>query len=118
MPEKIKPKLFTMKVDEVELRRWHKFAKKKGKPLSDIIKMMMRGQELPADAPIKKTPPKRKYTNVDPDLLFEINAIGNNLNQISRRVNQGEKFDVLPTLVAMEAHLSELVNAHQVSSKG
>ncbi|MBD3806839.1 MobC family plasmid mobilization relaxosome protein [Sulfuricurvum sp.] len=110
--EASKPKLFTMKVNETELRRWQKFAKSKGKPLSDIIKMIMRGQELPADAPIKKTP-KRKYTTVDPNLLFEINAIGNNLNQIARRVNQGDKFDVLLLLVAIEKKLERLLNAHQ-----
>jgi len=44
----------------------------------------MHGEELPKSVPVKKEP-KRTYTKVDPKLLREINAIGNNINQISRR---------------------------------
>ena len=109
----MKPKLFTMKVEPELLAKWHHFAKSKNKPLSDIIKLLMRGEELPQSVPVKKEP-KHKYPKVDPKLLREINAIGNNLNQISRRINEGQKFDAVIELSAIEQQLERVLNAHQV----
>lgn len=105
-----KPKLLTMKVDEEEKSRWQKLASDRGVSLAELIRTKL--DDLPP--PQKKRQPK-PIIEVDPNLLFEVNAIGNNLNQIARRLNQGEKFDVLPLLVAIEAHLMEAVNAHKVS---
>ena len=107
-------KLFTMKVKESELEKFHQFAKSRGKPLSEIIKTLLRNQPLPEAVP-KKNTPKRKYTEVDPKLIFQLSAIGNNLNQIARRLNSGEKVKVLPVLLSMEQELERLRNAHQVS---
>ena len=42
---------------------------------------------------IKNTPIPRQiamYKHVDPKLLYEIRKIGNNINQIARRLNQGQ----------------------------
>jgi len=64
------------------------------------------------DSPSKKR--KRKYSDVNPLLIREINAIGNNLNQISRRVNENQKFDVVVELASIEAQLESLLNAHQI----
>ena len=43
-------------------------------------------------------------------LLSELSRIGNNLNQIARSINQGEKRLVLAELVAIESELKELRN--------
>ena len=43
-------------------------------------------------------------------LLSELSRIGNNLNQIARSINQGEKRLVLTELVAIENELKELCN--------
>jgi len=106
MTEK-KTKLLTMNVTEAEKQKWKQIAKDRGVTLTDLIRTKL--DDLPT--PRKKRP--KQVIEVDPDLLFEVNAIGNNLNQIARRLNQGEKFDVLPLLVAIEAHLMEAVNAHK-----
>ena len=104
-----KPKLLTMKTTDEEKAKWQKLAGDRGMTLAELIRTRL--DDLPT--PRKKRQPK-PIIEVDPALLFEVNAIGNNINQIARRLNQGEKFDVLPTLMAMEAHLTELVNAHKV----
>ena len=109
----MKPKLFTMKVAPELLKKWHHFAKSKEMPLSDVIKKLMNGEKLPENVPPKKEP-KRKFSNVDPILIREINAIGNNLNQISRRVNEGQKFDAIIHLQSIEKQLEKLINANQV----
>ena len=106
-------KLFTMKVKAEVLASWHQFAKSRNKPLSDIIKLLMSNQKLPKKVKIRQQS-KRKYSAVDPTLLFEINAIGNNINQLSRRVNEGQKFDVLIVLKSIEQQLERLLDAHQI----
>ena len=111
--EKKKPKLFTMKVEPELLAKWHHFAKSKNKPLSDIIKLLMNSEDLPESVPVKTTP-KRKYADVDPKLLREINAIGNNLNQISRKLNEGQKFDAIIELSSIEQQLERLLHAHKI----
>jgi len=45
------------------------------------------------DAEIKSPPRPRQitiYKQTDPQLLYEIRKIGNNLNQIARKLNQGQ----------------------------
>jgi hypothetical protein len=81
--------------------------------LSDVIKRLMNGEELPETVPVKKEV-KRRYSTVDPDLLRAINAIGSNLNQISTRVNMEQKFDVVTQLRAIELDLERLLHAHQI----
>jgi len=109
----MKPKLFTMKVEPSVLVKWHYFAKSKQMHLSDVIKRLMNAEELPETVPVEK-PPKRNYSNVDPKLLFELNAIGNNINQISRRINEGQKFDAVIELSSIEQQLERVLNAHQI----
>ncbi len=60
----------------------------------------------------------RKYTPVDPDLLRQISRLGNNLNQIARRVNQNDfqtSLDLLKTLLTIERRLKQVQDAHQIS---
>ena len=44
------------------------------------------------------------------DLIYEFNRLGNNLNQIARSCDQGEKKPVLLELVEIEKQLKELKN--------
>jgi len=103
-----------MKVEPKILAKWHQFAKSKNRPLSDIIKLLMSGEELPATV-MQKKEPKKTYSKVDPNLIRAINAIGNNLNQISRKVNEHQKFDVLIELKSIEQQMEQLLNASQIS---
>ena len=45
---------------------------------------------------------------IEKDLLFELNKIGNNLNQIARAVNKKEKIQVLTKLIEIEKQLKEI----------
>lgn len=47
---------------------------------------------------------------IERELLSELSRIGNNLNQIARSINQGEKHLILAELVAIERELKELHN--------
>jgi hypothetical protein len=111
---KSKTKLFPMKVKEEKLLQYHEFARSKNLPLSEVIRRLLDNSPLPENVPVRKEP-KREYTKVDPDLVFQLSAIGNNLNQIARRLNQKEKLDILPHLVAIENQLERLMDAYQVS---
>lgn len=53
---------------------------------------------------------KKVKTNLTRELLREVNRIGNNLNQIAKSINSGEKRDVLLELVQIERHLKGLVD--------
>ena len=105
-----KPKLLTMKVDETEKSKWAELAKSHDMSLAELIRTRLNDLKLPE---AKKRKP-RKVPKADPELLRQIAGIGNNLNQISRRVNEGQKFDVALELSAIEAQLRRLLDAHQV----
>jgi len=101
-------KLFTMKIPQSKLDRYKYAAKSYELPLSQLIQKLLDRQPLPKRIRQKPTP------KVDPELVRQVAAIGNNLNQIARRLNSGDKFDVVPHLVAIEDQLEQLLNAHQV----
>ena len=42
------------------------------------------------------------------DLIYELNRIGNNLNQIAKSINNKEKIPVLTQLIAIEKQLQKL----------
>jgi len=105
-----KPKLFTMKVDEVEKSRWQKLAKSFGVSLSELIRVQLDDLELPKQNKIKH----RQPPEVDPVLMRKISGAVNNLNQISRRVNEGQKFDVAVELASINAQLEAIRYAHQI----
>jgi len=101
-------KLFTMKIPQSKLEKYKYFAKYYDLPLSQLIQKLLEQQPLPKRVRQKPTP------KVDPELIRQLSAIGNNLNQVSRRVNQGDKIDVISHLVAIENQLEQLLNAHQI----
>ena len=96
-----------MKVTDDEKLSWHNIAKSHHLSLSELIRQKLNNT---------KTKPKKSHRikTVDPELLREINAIGNNINQISRRINEGQKFDAVLELQSIEAKLEKLLNAHQI----
>jgi hypothetical protein len=53
---------------------------------------------------------KITQSSINQDLLYELNRIGNNLNQISKYVNQEKSLDiqVLQTLVSIEKEIKKL----------
>ena len=77
--------------------------------LSELKKHNLKFSEF-ARAKILNQKIKSKITN---DLVFEINKIGNNLNQISKYVNTEKALDfqVLEKLIEIEKHLESLRNA-------
>ena len=94
-----------MKVTDDEKSSWHDIAKSHQMSLAELVRQKL-----------NNTKPKKSHRikTVDPELLREINAIGNNLNQISRRINQNQKFDVVLALSSIEVQLERILNAHQI----
>ena len=94
-----------MKVTETEKAEWQLLAKSYGVSLSELIRQKLKNV---------KSIKKKKVKTVDPELLRAINSIGNNLNQISRRVNENQKFDVVVELSSIEQQLERVLNAHKI----
>lgn len=60
--------------------------------------------------PKRKAPPK-----ADPKLLRQLASIGNNLNQVTRRINQGDKtVEVLSHILNIERKMEELIELHNI----
>lgn len=54
--------------------------------------------------------PKKEIAIVDPLLLYELNKIGVNLNQIAKKVQHGERnIEWLVTIIHIEKHLASLL---------
>jgi hypothetical protein len=94
-----------MKVTQFEKTEWQTLAKSYGVSLSELVR-----QKLSLTIPVKK----KRVKTVDPELLRAINSIGNNLNQISRKLNEGQKFDAVLELASIEEKLERVLNAHQI----
>ena len=94
-----------MKVTNAEKSEWQTLAKSHKLSLSELVRQKL-----------NDTKPKKMHRakTVDPELLRAINAIGNNLNQISRRINEQQKFDAIVELQSIEAKLESVLNAHQI----
>ena len=59
---------------------------------------------------LKKRVKTKDEENFNRDLIYQINKIGINLNQIARAVNQKDRIAVLTELVEIEKQLRELRN--------
>jgi len=102
----MKNKLFTMKVTQEEKGKWKELAKSYNINLSELVRQRL--NETPLGKIIK-------YKTADPKLVRAVNAIGNNLNQISKRVNENEKFNVEIEIKMINKHLEQLLNAYKIS---
>jgi hypothetical protein len=91
MAKKSKPpmKIFPIKVSAEELAAWRAIAGAAGLPVAEMVRQAVRDATIVAR---RSSPPPPQ---VDPRLIQQLAAIGNNLNQIARRVNTGERFAVL-----------------------
>ena len=102
---KEKKTLFTLKIEPSLLNEWKAKANAASVSVAELIRRSVAGQKIECRPAVRHRPPPK----VDPDFIFQVAAIGNNLNQIARRVNSGESFDVLVELASIEKQLSELV---------
>ncbi len=59
---------------------------------------------------LKKRVKTKDEENFNRDLIYQLNKIGVNLNQIARAVNQKDRVAVLTELVEIEEQLRELKN--------
>jgi len=56
---------------------------------------------------------KKIKTNLTKDMIFEVNRIGNNLNQIARKVNQNSnRKNLLLTLIEIKNELKKIGNVY------
>ena len=89
---------------------WRLRARAGGQSLGDWIRGHLPDSPPPAGRPSPGSP-RSDRSPADPDLLRELAAIGNNLNQIARRVNSARHPDRLrigADLAAIERGLSRL----------
>jgi len=100
-----KNKLFTIKVSDDEIANWRKISNLSGMTMADFVRTFFEKQQV---VKIAKPPIK-----VDPALLREVGAIGNNLNQIARKLNEGQKIEVLITLTSIQNHLQHIVKIEE-----
>lgn len=96
-----------IRVTDAELAQLHERSDRKQ------LAVWMRELCLATDRTSRIRPP----APVDPQLLRQLAGIGNNVNQIARRLNSGEfspadRVGILTTLVAIERELSDLRAAH------
>lgn len=95
-------KLLTVKIDPKDKARWQELAAAHGVSLSELIRVRLDG-----------TPPSRRRS-ADPRLLRQLAGIGNNLNRIARRLNSGERLDVMIEIMDAQRALEELADAHKI----
>ncbi|MBS9782543.1 MAG: plasmid mobilization relaxosome protein MobC [Arcobacter sp.] len=83
-------------------------AEKEGKYLSTFIK-----EQAELENKLDSVKPKNRIKKiVDPNLLYELNKMGNNINQIAKKLNIEKETDqtMLMTLIAIQKNLEDLLN--------
>jgi len=103
--KKIKTKMFSMKVSPEELDSWRVMARDHRISLTELIRIRLADTQPAAQPVVKRRPPP----SVDERIVFQVAAIGNNLNQIARRCNSGERLAVLGELTEIERDLLWLI---------
>jgi len=66
---------------------WRKRAAAAGVSVSDWVRAQVDVEQATGVAPRVRRPQRRSFVPADPELLRHLAAIGNNVNQIARRVN-------------------------------
>lgn len=74
-----KNEMFYMRIDEKDKKKLFSDAKKAGISASAYLRQLIHG----------KTPETREDYQLVKDLIYEINRIGNNINQIAKFFNSG-----------------------------
>lgn len=106
---KAKAKFIKIRVTETERLEWQQKAKDMGMTLADYMRTLA-DQKVTGISPVQPVK-NRKFAPVDPALLRQIAWIGNNLNQIAKRVNEGDKTDLAEHLISIDRQLKEIANA-------
>ena len=91
-----------MKITPDEKLLWQELAHNHKTTLSNLIRNKLNNTKL-----------KRQPQKVDPNLIREINRIGNNLNQIARKINTDNKLDILMELTTIERLLKNIVDDYK-----
>jgi len=79
--------------------------------VSEFVRILL--DEKTVDAPLpQEDKPKIIYRKVDPQLLYEINKIGININQIAKRLN-GENILELEYLVDIQNKIDLMMRSKQ-----
>lgn len=77
----------TFRLPEAVAESWRESAQAAGLSVSDFVRVAVDAHQVTGiSGPIKR-PKRRAYTPADPELLRHLAMIGNNINQIARRVN-------------------------------
>ena len=111
-----KAKDVRIRVTESEKLVWNHAAKAAGVTLSNYIRELM--NVTPVNRDPKETRTAKNYYPVDPDLVFQVSKIGNNLNQIARAVNRtGSDYsvEILEKLLIIERMIKQVQDAHKIS---
>lgn len=107
---KTKDKFIKLRVTEDERVRWNAKAAKLNMTLADYFRKL--ADEEPTGIAPAMPLKNRKFVPVDPELLRQIAWIGNNLNQIAKAVNQGNKTDLVEQLISIDRRLKEIADAY------
>ena len=107
---KDKPVKMTVKVSPDVYAKWKSKAKFLGITLSDMVRQAVDKGEI-----VGRRKCGRRYAPVDPLLIRELASMGNNLNQIARKLNMGTDPDtnMLESLKEIEKRLKEILAKHK-----
>lgn len=88
---------------------WQSMAQEAGMCLADFIRQRMGQPVLQRSRP---APKRRSPPVADPELIRQLAWLGNNLNQIARRVNERNisSLEVLLRLTAIERDLKKIID--------
>ena len=115
MAGKGKSKVLSVRVPADTAERWREKAEASGMTLSDWVRGQIDDKEIRGFRPRRPKPavPARQAPKADPKLIQQLAWIGNNLNQIARKINMDgveERDELLEALLEIEMHLWELKN--------
>ena len=87
-----------LRVTPEEKTHWQAIAASRGVSLSELIRVALSGQRLRS---------RRAAPRVDPDLVRELDRIGNNLNQLARAANRRSPVETVSLLAPSEGYCVE-----------
>lgn len=96
-----------VRVTEAEAERLKAEAEEAGISVSELVRKRSLGQEVR-----QKRKPRKVVHVADPELVRQVARIGNNLNQIARRVNGLGRIeaDALQALISIDRQLRKLTH--------
>jgi len=83
---------------------WRTRAAAAGLSLSDWLRVQVDESQRTGMPTPRKRPPRSSFISVDPELLRHLAAIGNNLNQVARRVNTARLDPLAQLELQVELH--------------